>query len=118
LTHQQLARHLHALGAMGETSDGGFAQFTYRGQKFKVKVVAYRGYMDSPFNDGTKTNKSASVQNLDNGKKLEMSLLLPFMIERYGFYEGMGTPYRVDPRQAAAVLGLLAAKVPSGAADK
>jgi hypothetical protein len=118
LTHQELARHLHALGALGETSDGGFAQFTYQGQKFKVKVVAYRGFMDSPFKDGTKTNKSASVQNLDNGKKLEMSLLVPDMIERYGFYEGEGTPYRVDPRQAVAVLGFLAAKTPAGATDK
>jgi hypothetical protein len=74
--------------------------------------------MDSPFKDGTKTNKSASVQNLDNGKKLEMSLLVPDMIERYGFYEGEGTPYRVDPRQAVAVLGFLAAKTPAGATDK
>jgi hypothetical protein len=118
LTHQELAKHLHAVGALGEKNGGGFAQFTYQGQKFKVKVTAYRGFMDSPFKDGTRTNKSASVENLDNGKTLEMSLLVPYMVERYGFYEGTGTPYRVDPRQAVAVLGFLAAKKARGAPDK
>jgi hypothetical protein len=117
-THQELARHLHALGALGETSDGKAAQFTYQGHKFKVKVIAYRGHMASPFKDGTKTNKNAFVENLDNGKKLEMSLLVPDMIERYGFYEGKGTSYRVDPRQAVAVLGFLSAKARDGAMDK
>ena len=33
--------------------------------------------------------------------------LVPLMIERYGFYEGTGTPYRVDPQQILKVLDFL-----------
>jgi len=39
-----------------------------------------------------------------NGKTLEYRLLVPEMIEHYGFYEGHRTPYRVDPKQILAVL--------------
>ena len=47
------------------------------------------------------------MSNLDNGKHLKFSFLVPLMIERYGFYEGRGTPYRVDPRQIVEVLDFL-----------
>jgi hypothetical protein len=29
------------------------------------------------------------------------------MVERYGFYEGKGTPYRVEPKQIVEVLDFL-----------
>jgi hypothetical protein len=35
------------------------------------------------------------------------SLLVPEMVERYGFYEGKGTLYRVDLRAAVDVLDFL-----------
>ena len=64
----------------------------------------------SPFDDGTKTSCEATVENLENGKKLTYSLLVPQMIERYGFYEGKGTRFRVDPRSIVAVLDFLDSK--------
>jgi hypothetical protein len=33
------------------------------------------------------------------------------MIERYGFYEGKGTPYRVEPRQVIEVFDFLKEKI-------
>ena len=47
------------------------------------------------------------MRNLDNGKQIRYSLLVPHMIERYGFYEGKGTPYRVEPRQVVEVFDFL-----------
>ena len=47
------------------------------------------------------------MENLDNGKMLGYALLVPHMIERYGFYEGKGTPYRVDPRIVVEVFDFL-----------
>jgi hypothetical protein len=47
------------------------------------------------------------VTNLETDKKLQFSLLVPHMIERYGFYEGQGTRYRVEPAQILAVLDFL-----------
>lgn len=107
LTHQQLARALRILAAIGLKQPG--QEFLYRGRRFSVRLAFYRGYQQSPFEDGTKSNCEATVKNLSNGKTLAYSLLVPDMIERYGFYEGRGTPYRVDPREILAVCDFLAA---------
>lgn len=108
LTHRELARHLRILAAVGHLQ--GKDEFLYHGRRFQVSLRHYRGYQDSPFHDGTKASSEATVKNLTNGKTLEYSLLVPDMIERYGFYEGRGTPYRVDPVKALAVLDFLAGK--------
>jgi len=102
-THQELARSLLLLVAYGESNEG---EFVYRGMRFDVEVVAFKGYQHSPFEDGTRTNRDATIRNLDEGESLTLSMLVPLMIERYGFYEGTGTSYRVDPRDVVAVLGL------------
>jgi hypothetical protein len=105
LTHQELARHLLILAAVG--SKVGEEEFLYHGRRFRVKNLYYRGLQPSPFRDGTETNAEAIVRNLDNGEEIRYSLLVPRMVERYGFYEGEGTPYRVDPRKALEVLDFL-----------
>jgi hypothetical protein len=110
LTHQELAKHLHAMAAVWDwqfKNKQEEAEFLYNGQKFKIKVVSTRGFQDSPFADGTKSGADATVQNLTSGKKLEYGLLVPYMIERYGFYEGQGTSYRVDPRKVVEVFDLV-----------
>ena len=106
LTHQELARHLRILAELGNRNRG--EEFSYRGQRFKVTLMTWRGYQLSPFRDGTRTNQDAVVENVTNGEKLKYSLLVPLMIERYGFYEGKGTPYRVEPAQVLRVLALAA----------
>lgn len=110
LTHQELARHLHNLGAIGQWQlarkrDG--EEFVYRGRRFEVKCKLARAYALSPFLDETKTNVYAELVNRETGKQLGYSLLVPHLIERYGFYEGKGTPYRVDPRRIVEVLDFL-----------
>jgi hypothetical protein len=116
LTHQELARHLHVAGAIavGQFAEDAKAgrksagkEFVYHGRKFKAKAMFFRGSVDSPFEDGTKTNCEATVWNLTAGKKLTYSLLVPHLIERYGFYEGKGTSYRVDPRAVVELFDFL-----------
>jgi hypothetical protein len=108
LTHQELAKHLHAIKALG-----GFEpkEVVYHGRRFKVELDTFKGFQLSPFLDDTKTNEDAHVENLDNGKKINYSCLVPFMIERYGFYEGKGTPYRVEPRDVIEVFDFLKEKI-------
>ena len=105
LTHPQLARHLHVLGELAFRHQG--QEIRYHGRRFKLGGATFRGSIESPFDDGTRTNREASLENLDNGKRLKYSLLVPHMVERYGFYEGHGTPFRVDPRDILAVLDFL-----------
>jgi hypothetical protein len=120
LTHQELGRHLRVLAAialkrLGEAQKAGRSfpadPFTYHGRRFTVELLFSRGYQLSPFKDGTKTDTEVRLTNTDTGKKLKYSLLVPDMIERYGFYEGTGTSYRVDPRDIVAVLDFLKPKV-------
>jgi hypothetical protein len=108
LTHQELAKHL--LVVVGIT-DKCQAEFVYHGRRYKVQRVAFGGWQLSPFKDDTRTDQEATVQNLENGKKLHYSLLVPLMIERYGFYEGKGTPYRVEPREVVEVFDFLVQKI-------
>lgn len=119
LTHQELARHLRVLAAIGlkrlddareAKKDGPADPFTYRGRRFTIAFEFTKGYQLSPFRDGTKTNTYVKLVNADTGKKLAYSLLVPDMIERYGFYEGTGTPYRVAPRDIVAMLDFLKPK--------
>lgn len=113
LTHQELAKHLHAMGTIWfwqTKNKQPEAPFLYHGRKFKVKGMTARGKMPSPFADGTESGSNVTVFNLDNGKKVGYALLVPHMIERYGFYEGKGTRYRVDPRDILAVFDFLKTK--------
>ena len=108
LTHQQLARHLLLLGAVAQKEAVKEPkEIAYHGRKFKVRATLFKSSVKSPFEDGTRTNCEATVENLGNGKKLTYSLLVPQMIERYGFYEGKGTRYRVEPRAVLQVLDFL-----------
>jgi hypothetical protein len=105
LTHQDLGWHLRVLAAAGNAEE-----FRYQGKKFKVTVTLAKNFIDSPFGDGTKTNTDVKLHNLDNGKKLQYSLLVPLMIERYGFYEGQDTQFRVEPLHILEVLDFLKKK--------
>lgn len=110
LTHQELAKHLHAMSTIGfwQADQKLEAEtFVYHGRRFKVKLLLTAGAQKSPFRDDTQNGANAVVENLDTGETLEFALLVPIMIERYGFYEGMGTPYRVDPRRVIAVFDFL-----------
>jgi hypothetical protein len=119
LTHQELARHLRIVAAIGlkRLADAEKAKkkpltepFTYHGRRFTVSLQYFRGDQLSPFKDGTKTNVDVTLTNVESGKVLNYSLLVPDMIERYGFYEGTGTPYRVAPRDIIAVFDFLKSK--------
>ncbi len=113
LTHQELARHLHAMGTIGfwqMDQKKAESEFLYHGRRFKVRLLLTAGSQPSPFLDETASGANAVVENLDNGKKLDYALLVPYMIERYGFYEGKGTPYRVDPKKMGEVFDFLEKK--------
>jgi hypothetical protein len=105
LTHQELARHLHLIGAIAaKQGKGKSLDIRYHDQVLRLETSFSRGIQESPFDDETKTNCNTTIQNTASGKKLTYSLLVPHMMERYGFYEGKGTPYRVDPRAVLEVL--------------
>jgi hypothetical protein len=113
LTHQELARHLHAMGAIWEwqtKNKQADRPFLYHGRKFQVKGHASLGSQPSPFDDDTRSGSNVVVTNLTSGKEVGYGLLVPFMVERYGFYEGHNTPYRLEPRRVLDVFDFLKRK--------
>jgi hypothetical protein len=110
LTHQALARPMLVAAAVGKKQGGVLhdaVTFRYHGRDYRVKLTVFRGKITSPFQDETSTNTEATVENLTSGKKVSYSLLVPEMVRRYGFYEGTGTKYRVDPRRVVEVFDFL-----------
>lgn len=104
LTHQQIARPLLDLGYLARSHDVPLVH--YRGGLYLLSSVSFAGVQESPFGDDTQTNTDVTIWNLKNGASISYSLLVPHMIHRYGFYEGHGTSYRVDPAQVVKFFGL------------
>ena len=71
--------------------------FRFHGHDYLLKMPCYKGEQQSPFLDMTAASCDAELENLTVKKTLKYSLLVPQMIERYGFYEGKGTSFRVEP---------------------
>jgi hypothetical protein len=113
LTHQELAEHLRTLGAIARWKDFNRAEqgeFVYHGRRFKCSATVFKGYQESPFYDDTRTDTDVTIENVATGKKIRYSLLVPLMIDRYGFYEGKGTRYRVEPSQVLEVFDFIKPK--------
>jgi DNA-binding transcriptional ArsR family regulator len=102
-SHRAIGFHLRILGELGIVPER--EDFSYRGERFRVERADTHGAQESPFNDGLRDGRNATVTNLRSGASIAYALLVPRLIERYGFYEGFGTPYRVDPKRAIDVLG-------------
>ena len=112
LSHAELAIPLlqicgYANAESKRTKQWDSSEIDYAGIRWRVDFERYKGFQYSPFNENTKTNIDYKLTNLSSGKTLQFSGLVPIMIERYGFYEGRGTPYRVEPSDIIAVLGLV-----------
>jgi hypothetical protein len=106
LTHEQLAKPLSDMRQMWREaySQGNEeVEVEYGGTKYLISGTSWRGMQESPFQDEAATNIDLAVTNLSNGRTIEFSGLLPDMIANYGFYEGRGTQYRLEPGQIAAV---------------
>jgi len=106
ITHQDLAAVL--MYARAHYFKGYGKEFSLGGRKYKMSVTSYMGSQDSPFQDGTGAHSDMTITNLDTDASLSCSCLLADMIERYGFYEGKQTSYRLEPAAVLEVFDFLA----------
>ena len=87
------------------------------GVPVRISSTSYMGVQESPFErdpfkPGVEGEIRASgtdfeVVRLDNGKKIGFSGLLPHLIHKWGFYEGKGTHYRMDPEEIATFFNVV-----------
>lgn len=110
LTHQELADFLmyfleartYATQQTGHSS----IHFQYGGRTYSFFESQWRGMQENPFG-GPGTNVDTTLECHNNGRVVGYSGLLPTLIYRYGFYEGRGTSYRLDPLEIAVIAGLV-----------
>lgn len=101
LTHQDLVKPLRFAVNFKNKKYGN--KFKYKWNNYKIWIDGASWMQYSPFMDWTSTNEDITITNLDNWEELFFSGLLLDMIERYGFYEGIETSYRLEPEQIIKV---------------
>ncbi len=75
-----------------------------------ARVDEARGFLASPFDDGIFRKINVELELAPNGKptgeKILYSELSLHLIEKHHFFQGKGSPFRLDPVQAKKVLRL------------
>jgi len=74
---------------------------------FTVQVEWHKGSLPCPFGEGGLHQKiMARLCSNQTGKCIRFSQMNIHLIREHGFFEGKGSPLRLDPEDLAAFLGL------------
>ena len=66
---------------------------------FEVVVIEARGILACPFRDHFPSPKViVEAANLKTGRTLRFSVLGWHLIQEHGFFQGKGSPFRIEPR--------------------
>ena len=102
LTHSKIAARLTALRIAGAKGLGIAVNFE---DHLEVRVDSARGKLPCPFlHKGLFQKTYTIVRNLQTNKEIIFTDLNIHLIEEHGFYEGHGSPYRLDPETLAREL--------------
>jgi len=105
LTVQELGDFLEALHV---TADGGWESRVpmYDG-KISVRSDETLGQIPCPFACGSQCHKAEiSVKDADGNDLLKFTPLDAHLISAHGFFEGLGSAYRIDPKELIALYRL------------
>jgi hypothetical protein len=101
-SHQALAQRMIELRDAGLPGLGDYIDVA---PHFEVRVDSVRGKLPCPFGDpGIFPKTNTTVRNRKTGRELTYTDLHIHLIGSHGFYEGLGSPYRLEPEVLAAVL--------------
>jgi len=85
----------------------GFGNPVTVDKKFIVTVEDSRGVMPCPFgHKGTYPKENVKVVNLRTGEEIRWTALNIHLIREHGFFEGVGSPFRVPPEAIIRILEL------------
>ena len=103
VTHQAIAAAMRRLTEVAKTGLGKPVEL--EGQ-YEATDDEFMGRLPCPFRDNFKAEKRiTTVRNLATGQTMSWSDLNIHMIEAHGFYEGLGSHYRLDPATLVDFLG-------------
>jgi hypothetical protein len=111
LSHRKLAEPLKIINHALDKWILPGTPFLFHGNIYMLHETVTHGFQCSPFfdDDSPYCSRALVVYNLSAGELLSFSTLAPYLIEKYGFYEG-NVPYRVDPKNIVSVFPWLSSK--------
>ena len=102
ITHEQIAQRMQYFRDAGLD---GLGEFMTIDNNFDVRVDSVRGKLPSPFGGpGMYEKVNTTVINKTLGREVTYTDLHIHFVRDHGFYEGKGSPYRLDPEELIAVL--------------
>jgi len=105
LTNEIIANKLEMFMKQGER---GFGSPVKVDDRFVVIVEESRGYIPCPFRHGHLSKKAnINVRNIARKEEVDYSPISIHLIREHGFYQGKGSPYRLDPAKVARILELI-----------
>jgi len=95
VTHEEIAARMQAITDIGKKMTEAFLPLT---AGYAVQVDEYMGAIPCPFGDNHNAAKrNTLVKNLSTGAAVHWTDLSIHMIRTHGFYEGIGSYFRLDP---------------------
>jgi hypothetical protein len=104
LSHEMIVQRLRAIT---EKARDGWGDPVIVDGKFSVEVNEVRGKIPCPWgHPGLYPKTHVKLEKIETGETLIWSDLGIHLIEEHGFYQGRGSPYRLDPSTVKRILGL------------
>ena len=102
LTHRAIADRMIELREAGMRGLGDFISVE---PHFEIKVDSVRGKLPCPFGDpGVFPKTNVIVRNLRLNREVYYTDMHIHLVGSHGFYEGKGSPFRLNPKDLADVL--------------
>jgi hypothetical protein len=104
LTHWQIADRMIELRDAGMR---GLGEFINVEPHFEIRVISVRGKLPCPFGDpGIFPKTNTVVRNTKLDREITFTDMHIHLVGSHGFYEGKGSPFRLEPKELAAVLDI------------
>jgi hypothetical protein len=104
LNHEAIARRLRELT---DKARHGLGDPILVDDKFWVEVDEVRGSIPCPWgHPGLYRKTHVKLEKAETGDKLLWSDLVIHLIEEHGFYQGRGSPFRLEPCDVKGILDL------------
>ncbi len=102
VTHEAIAERMQYFRDAGLD---GLGEFMKVDDHFDVRVDSVRGKLPSPFGGkGMYEKVNTTVRNTISGGEVTFTDLHIHFVRDHGFYEGEGSPFRIEPSQLVDVL--------------
>lgn len=107
LSAQDVGDAMRALTRLGLEGQGAEVE----SRDFRILVEEYMGFMPCPFRDGRRAAKRNTRATLKaSGETMAWTDMGIHLIQAHGFFQGKGSPYRLEPLALAAFLQLVKAE--------